>query len=69
MLSPMLIRRPMLMLLLGMQVMDTGLLGTLATTTHMDTPLLILCMAAKREPLMLKQHPMLNQSAKPTLML
>jgi len=63
MLNLMLIPRLMLMPLHGTEFMDTGLLGTLATTTHMDTLLLILCMAAKREP------PMLSQSARPTLML
>merc|ERR1712072_846753 len=49
MLSPMLIPRPMLMLLLGVQVMDTGLLGTLDTTipTHM------FCTDVRREKLML----------------
>merc|ERR1712088_886092 len=63
MLNLMLIPRLMLMLLHGTEFMDTGLLDTLVTTILMDIPLLILCMAVRREPLKLSQnhllHPML----------
>merc|ERR1712001_347824 len=52
----MLIPRLMLMLLHGMEFMDTGLLDIQVTTILMDTPSRILCMAARREPLKLRPN-------------
>merc|ERR1711936_325592 len=50
----------MLMLLHGTEFMDTGLLDILVTTILMDIPSLILCMAARKDPLKPSQNHLLN---------